>query len=423
MNKKTQLAILNIFCFLTIVINLAFATNNVLPETISIFKYNSNCYMLIENENKKVWSSINEYIYKYKSKFDIHNFNKWKDKINKGSNFLVVVVKNDLFEDLDGYEKDYRDALNEKYDEIIKRLEAGENFYYFDKGVVNKLIICTQDEKTALNYMEMFFSDAFKADSQDSDSDGLPEYIEDELGSDKSNKDTDGDGLTDFDEYCKYKTHLLKKDSDGDGIPDGDWNERREFTYTIRAMREIEPPYKKEVLNDFFQDVKIIEEKDGKLKYEVILYPEAVNMVIPTTEKKIKNDKEAKIYLEPTFYCNYSSSMSKELKSISKEWDLNDNYNTLKRLGDYSSYINRGYPSEPLHLYVEVNNGKINYIYNECREKLKNQFFSKDETIFDHFAFGEGMYRNRSRGSCSSTAVYSVSVLRAAGYPARIIAL
>ena len=47
-------------------------------------------------------------------------------------------------------------------------------------------------------------------------------------------KDSDKDGLTDFQETHKYMTNPQKADSDDDGIPDGNWLERREYQYTVR---------------------------------------------------------------------------------------------------------------------------------------------------------------------------------------------
>src|SRR4051794_12505294 len=41
--------------------------------------------------------------------------------------------------------------------------------------------------------------------------------------------DSDGDGLSDFDETHKYFTDPHRQDTDGDGILDGDWSERREY--------------------------------------------------------------------------------------------------------------------------------------------------------------------------------------------------
>lgn len=56
----------------------------------------------------------------------------------------------------------------------------------------------------------------------DSDNDGLSNREEIELGTDPRNVDTDGDGLSDYDELNKYNTDPLKADSDGDTLNDGD---------------------------------------------------------------------------------------------------------------------------------------------------------------------------------------------------------
>jgi outer membrane protein OmpA-like peptidoglycan-associated protein len=59
-------------------------------------------------------------------------------------------------------------------------------------------------------------------DEGDSDKDGLSNKLEKELGTNKKLTDTDGDGLTDADEYLKFKTNPLVADTDGDGLSDGD---------------------------------------------------------------------------------------------------------------------------------------------------------------------------------------------------------
>jgi len=55
----------------------------------------------------------------------------------------------------------------------------------------------------------------------DSDSDGLTNIEEEELGTDPKSKDTDGDGLWDGNEIKTYFTDPLDKDSDDDGVHDG----------------------------------------------------------------------------------------------------------------------------------------------------------------------------------------------------------
>ena len=55
----------------------------------------------------------------------------------------------------------------------------------------------------------------------DSDSDGLLDYIELDLGTSPKNSDTDGDGPTDKDGVSKYGSSPLKADTDDDGLIDG----------------------------------------------------------------------------------------------------------------------------------------------------------------------------------------------------------
>jgi pSer/pThr/pTyr-binding forkhead associated (FHA) protein len=55
----------------------------------------------------------------------------------------------------------------------------------------------------------------------DDDSDGLNNGLELELGTSPLSKDTDNDGLSDFDEHTRYNTDPLNHDTDGDTLEDG----------------------------------------------------------------------------------------------------------------------------------------------------------------------------------------------------------
>ena len=56
----------------------------------------------------------------------------------------------------------------------------------------------------------------------DKDLDGLGANREKRLGTDDTLVDSDGDGLSDADEYNQWKTNPAEKDTDGDGFNDGD---------------------------------------------------------------------------------------------------------------------------------------------------------------------------------------------------------
>ncbi|MDX2149368.1 MAG: Ig-like domain-containing protein [Bryobacteraceae bacterium] len=55
----------------------------------------------------------------------------------------------------------------------------------------------------------------------DNDADGLPDWIERQLGTDPYASDTDGDGLEDYDEVLVHRTDPKKPDTDGDRFSDG----------------------------------------------------------------------------------------------------------------------------------------------------------------------------------------------------------
>lgn len=55
----------------------------------------------------------------------------------------------------------------------------------------------------------------------DNDGDGLTNGYEKEIGTSPDRADTDGDGLSDYEEVMKYKTNPAVADSDGDGLSDG----------------------------------------------------------------------------------------------------------------------------------------------------------------------------------------------------------
>jgi len=253
----------------------------------------------------------------------------------------------------------------------------------------------------------------------DSDGDGLEDNLEKEIGSDPYKIDTDNDGLTDYEEYCKYKTFPNKADSDGDGKIDSLPEEKREFTYTLKLLFKLAKPYDIETMNDLYQAARLIrEEENGQGLVEIIVYPYARHHLLPTRLDEIKDNDEIRQYLKKSYFINYSKEMQNELREILKSKNCQTDLEAVDVLPLWvstfthqSKYKNGDFP----WLDIQFIGGKPIW-------KKKNQELDKikDSKYLNLFCFGDSMFKNRSHGSCSSIATLKATIFRVVGIPTRI---
>lgn len=250
---------------------------------------------------------------------------------------------------------------------------------------------------------------------QGHDLDGLENKPEIEIGTNPRSVDSDNDGLSDYEEYCKYHTDPTKSDSDNDGIQDGDWHERREYTYTIRAICEIRPPNKEVLMNDIYQDVRLTNTpsrfEDGAI-VEVLLFPFATPHVFAQAYPYKSIPKRLQKYLQRTLAMNFSEEMREEVGEIVK--DANTDIEAVESILAWITSETRLENSIPEFAYFNVVDNKIIW-----RKSLGST--EKDERLLHTNFFGDSMFKNRVHGTCSSTATLRSTMLRAAGIPTRII--
>jgi beta-lactamase regulating signal transducer with metallopeptidase domain len=249
----------------------------------------------------------------------------------------------------------------------------------------------------------------------DSDKDGLENSLEAELGTNPKSADTDGDGLSDYDEYCKYRTDPTKRDSDGDGKSDGDWQERREYAYTIRAICEIRPPSSLKMISDLYQDARPIEKKaalDDARVVEVLIFPFATAHVYAQPFPKKDVGKELRKYVGPTVSMNFSSEMKERIKNIVKgaTTDVEAIQKMLRWMDSETTLVRE----MPHWEYLNVVNGKIVWHKSLGSPERDEQFL---ETNF----LGDSMFKRKLHGTCSSTAILRGTMFRAAGLPTRLV--
>ncbi|MBU3127188.1 hypothetical protein LGL55_11685 [Clostridium tagluense] len=247
--------------------------------------------------------------------------------------------------------------------------------------------------------------------------------------------DTDGDGLTDYQEIHKYFSNPYNRDTDGDGIPDGDLNERTENTYVIKTTMRINKPYNINVMkNDNYQDVTLKGETSEYGIFDIVLYPYNTNNVDSNYNwKDYAKSSELQQYLKPTITANWDNQLRTTIISDLKYQGIdieNSMYNGVKvadtqiveKVTNYI-YNNTQSLKESTNFYTSFSNG-IPTIAPELQAAFQrdkgNQSWSTQEQ-FNHELYGKQMYMNKQHGSSESSAILMETVFRAIGIPCRII--
>lgn len=325
-------------------------------------------------------------------------------------------------------DKEFLDRyLCDEWSKLVKEVESGHRaFKWYMKNGQRVLLLEGRDIKEIKWILREGMGLAFKPGSEDSDKDGLPDYYEKNVvHTDVYSIDTDKDGLTDYEEIFKYKTDPVKYDTDSDGVSDSNWEERREYVYTIRVIEELHGPYNLDEINDMFQDVKVLEKSQNYLKFEAILYPYSLSPVIPRFLSNITYDNEIKEYLEYLecgFFTNCSEEMIKDMETLKKENQIETDLELAEYVADYAMGITK--VKKEIHIPPLY---RIKFVKQDGVEirgkKIKVEYpISKDDiTLFKELFFADEMYKNKVHGACTSTSIYMAGIYRSAGIPSRII--
>jgi hypothetical protein len=237
-------------------------------------------------------------------------------------------------------------------------------------------------------------------------------------------QDSDGDGLPDFEERHKYFTDPSSADSDGDGVPDGDWGERREYAYTVRTIVQVMRPA--EAISDDYQDARVLDATDAYVELEVVHYPlnTVAEAIVPDPEWR-GGAGAPREYLEPTTTANWDGEMRAELLAAlaadgidvaalddravveqASAWLLR----RAKGVDDFTTFFTH-FPGGRPAILPGLEGAAAQYAQGDLSMEQR----------WERELFAKGMFRNRTHGSCTSTAIYLQGCLRAAGIPTRTI--
>jgi hypothetical protein len=239
-----------------------------------------------------------------------------------------------------------------------------------------------------------------------------------------ADRDGDGDGLSDFAEQHKYRTDPTKADSDGDGRADGEWNERREFTYSVRARVRVMKPAA--ALRDDFQDARVLAETKTYLELEVIHYPLSSALSAlrgdPAWQRR-QRDAELARWLRPGLTSNADAELGRELRvALHKAGVVTaklDDKTFVERVSAWllkHAPVQRGFTT----FYAAYQDGKP-YVLPALAKVLEQETRGSGAAAqWERELFAKSMFRNKARGTCTSTAIYLTGCLRALAIPTRI---
>jgi hypothetical protein len=232
-------------------------------------------------------------------------------------------------------------------------------------------------------------------------------------------RDGDADGLTDFEEVHKYRTDPAKADTDADGIPDGDREERREFTYSIRCVVAHVPPA--EAVSDLWQDAREFRRDTEAVELEITAYPFAT----PGDEPSGTRADGLAVFTKPNLTSDFDDAMRSELVAALEKEGIDPraplDAERVQKVAQWALRRVRMGKTGFTICYVTAKGGRLTIVdgLEQVFHESKSDAARSLEAQLDIEARGRSMYRQATCGSCTSAGVYLQTVFRALGVPTR----
>ncbi len=240
-----------------------------------------------------------------------------------------------------------------------------------------------------------------------------------------SDPDTDGDGLADFAELHKYRTDPAKKDSDGDGKPDGDWDERREYSYSILLLMRVMKPAM--AVGDDYQDARVVKEGERDVTLEIVCYP------LTTAAEAVEGCRDWRAeasglaeWLRPGLTSNWDEDLkSKIVAGLGADGIDVEGSDDRALATKAAAWLTRHASYSDSHFtafFTEFVDGRPRImpgLEETVRGYAKTGLSFEEQWRRDLFA--KSMFEAGERGSCTSSAIYLAGCLRAIGLPTRIL--
>lgn len=262
--------------------------------------------------------------------------------------------------------------------------------------------------------------------------------------------DYDQDGLLDYYEVFRNFTDPENPDSDGDGILDGDWEERKEYNYTLTAQIRSLKPYDIEFMTTHpYQDIKVIEDTGEYVDFEIIVYPyNNMSMTfLPNPYWKTDNLPIME-EIKPGRFNDWNEQFKEDLLVVLDEYGINpDELTDIELINKIRYYFGNDTIEKENYIkyltadiFVDTGGHMFDWFVNYNQEG--DPFFTNDEaeiesaleelnrntdrkwTYHDFLkvsASSTQQFYYRAHGSCSSNNTFYANILQALGIPAKVV--
>ncbi|HZR17523.1 MAG TPA: transglutaminase domain-containing protein [Verrucomicrobiae bacterium] len=200
---------------------------------------------------------------------------------------------------------------------------------------------------------------------------------------------------------------------------------RADETYTITSVLQVLKPADPADMSDDFQAARVLAQDKDSYTVAVTYFP--LNQ--PAVEENPnwrKDDADMTAFLKPTPSENWDEGMQRDLLAELRQAGIDPDQLTDKQLVQQVSQwaMKRAHSTDAFSIWgVYFPEGKP-AVYPPLREAFDHQKPSPswtDQQMFEQEALGRAMFYNKVHGSCTSSAVYLATILRALGIPTRIV--
>ena len=199
----------------------------------------------------------------------------------------------------------------------------------------------------------------------------------------------------------------------------------KEDTYTITSVMQLLQPVNPTDMDDDFQDVRVLAQDQDSVTVEITYFP-LHRPAVGEDSNWRQDDAGMTEYLRPTATENWDATMQRDLVAELHQAGIDPDQLSDKQLVEQVSQwaMRRAHSTDAFAIWAVAFADGAPTVYPPLREAFDEQKRGAgwtDQRMFEQEVLGRSMFYQKVHGSCTSSAVYLATIMRALGIPTRIV--